>query len=214
MYISSYNIKNMKKINFLLYFWFLFSLSFSQNLNEKLKNTRMGLYVSPSINFIQTDSDEIETNSNPGVVYGYSIEMALNDNHRLESGFAISYKGGDIVENTSNGKETSDYKVQYLTIPLLIKMRSREIGYFNYFARIGPSINLKLKEMIRSSENKNTNPAMIDICLFLGAEYSLGGKTSVEGSLFFNNNITNALGDNQDPHALFHQLGLRLGFLF
>ena len=105
-------------------------------------------------------------------------------------------------------------KVQYLTIPLLIKMRSREIGYFNYFARIGPSINLKLKEMIRSSENKNTNPAMIDICLFLGAEYSLGGKTSVEGSLFFNNNITNALGDNQDPHALFHQLGLRLGFLF
>ena len=66
----------------------------------------------------------------------------------------------------------------------------------------------------KTNENKNTNPALVDVCIFLGAEYSLGGKTSVEGSVFFNNNITNALGDSQDPQALFHQLGLRFGFLF
>ena len=41
-----------------------------------------------------------------------------------------------------------------------------------------------------------------------------GGKTSVEGSLFFNNSITNALEGENDPQALFHQLGIRLGFLF
>ena len=93
-------------------------------------------------------------------------------------------------------------------------MRSREIGYFNYFARIGPSLNFKVREMISSNEEKNTKLALIDISIFLGAEYSLGGKTSVEGSLFFNNSITNALEAENDPQALFHQLGIRLGFLF
>ena len=200
----------MKKLNFLYLFCVLFSFSFSQEFSNKLKNARMGLYVAPAINFIQTDSEDTETNSKPGVVYGYALEIALNEFHRLESGFGITYKGGVISQN-----ETIDYKVQYLTVPIFIKMRSREIGYFNYFARIGPSINLKIKEMISPNTlNKTTNPGLIDVSIFIGMEYSLGGKTSVEGSLFFNNNITNALGDNNDPDALFHQIGLRLGFLF
>ncbi|MAZ58381.1 MAG: hypothetical protein CMP56_03105 [Flavobacteriales bacterium] len=199
----------MKKLNFLALFFLLFSFCFSQNFNDKLKNTRMGLYVSPTLNFVQTDSEQTETNTKPGVIYGYAIEMALNENHRLESGLAISYKGGGIETGTY-----SDYKIQYITLPIFIKMRSREIGYFNYFARIGPSLNFKVREMISSNEEKNTKLALIDISIFLGAEYSLGGKTSVEGSLFFNNSITNALEAENDPQALFHQLGIRLGFLF
>lgn len=205
----------MKKLNFLSLFCILFSVSFAQDFSDKLKNARMGLYISPAINFIQTDDSQSETNSNPGVIYGYALEIALNEFHRIESGFSISYKGGGMTQQvTETERINSDYKVQYITIPIFIKMRSREIGYFNYFARIGPSLNIKIKEMVSSSVEKNTNPGLIDICIFLGAEYSLGGKTSVEGSLFFNNNITNALGDPQDPHALFHQLGIRLGFLF
>ena len=199
----------MKKLNLLSIFLVIFQFSFSQEFSNKLKNARMGLYVSPAINFIQTDSDDIETNSKPGVVYGYALEIALNEFHRLESGFGITYKGGVI---TSPNSSTVDYKVQYLTVPIHIKMRSREIGYFNYFARIGPSLNIKLKEMI--SDNKTTNAGMIDISIFIGAEYSLGGKTSIECSLFFNNSITNALGSNNDPDALFHQIGVRTGFLF
>jgi hypothetical protein len=204
----------MKKLNFLPLFFLLFSFSFTQNLTDNLKNTRMGLYVSPTLNFVQTDSEQTETNSKPGIVYGYTIEMSLNENHRLESGLAISYKGGGIEEMNAQGAQHSDYKIQYITLPIFIKMRSREIGYFNYFARIGPSINFKIREMISSNEDKSTKLALVDISIFLGAEYSLGGETSIEGSIFFNNSITNALGEADDPQALFHQLGLRLGFLF
>ena len=218
----------MKKLNFLALFFLLFSFCFSQNFNYKLKNTRMGLYVSPTLNLVQTDSEQTETNTKPGVIYGYAIEISLNENHRLESGLAISYKGGGIetsstwatpegttdTNSPTTGSIHSDYKIQYITLPLFIKMRSREIGYFNYFARIGPSLNFKVREMISSNEEKNTKLALIDISIFLGLEYSLGGKTSVEGSLFFNNSITNALEAENDPQALFHQFGIRLGFLF
>ena len=197
----------MKKINFLCFFIVFFSQSYSQELNSKLKNARMGLYASPTINFINTDADQAQTSNNIGIVYGWAIEMALNEHHRLESGFAISYKGGEIT----NDGYTNDYKVQYITLPIFVKMRSREISNFNYFARIGPSINFKIKEKI--SSNEQAHSAIIDMSIFLGAEYSLGGKTAIEGSLFFNNNITNALQSN-NSQVLFHQLGLRLGFLF
>ena len=199
----------MKKLKFLCLFSLLFSFSFAQEFNDKLKNARMGLYISPAINFIQTNSDNIETNSNPGLMYGYAFEVSLNENHRIESGFAISYRGGGTTSST-----TSNYKVQYITLPFFIKMRSRAIGYFNYFARIGPSVNFKIKEMISSDEKQSAQLALVDIAIFLGAEYSLGGKTSLEGSLFFNNNITDAISSPNDPKLLFHQFGIRFGFLF
>ena len=92
-------------------------------------------------------------------------------------------------------------------------MRSRQIGYLNYFARIGPSINFKIKEMISSNISDSGKLAIIDISIFLGTEYSLGGKTSIEGSLFFNNNLTDAITNN-NTKLLFHQFGIRIGFLF
>ncbi|MBJ04805.1 MAG: hypothetical protein CMP65_02745 [Flavobacteriales bacterium] len=200
----------MKKINFLYLFILLFLQSYSQDINSKLKNARMGLYVSPTINFISTDASETETSNNVGFIYGWAVEMALNEHHRLESGFAISYKGGEMTHNSVNFK--SDYKVQYITIPLFIKMRSREISNFNYFARIGPSINFKIKE--KSNSNEQAHSAIIDMSIFLGTEYSLGGKTAIEGSVFFNNNITDAIQSDNNSQVLFHQIGLRLGFLF
>jgi len=193
-----------------------------QDFNEKLQYSRMGLYFSPTVNFIQTDSDA-ETNSNIGIVYGYALEMSLNKNHYLESGFSISYKGGDITQTipetsindgsttTTEQTITSDYRVEYITVPIFVKMRSREVGYFHYFARIGPSINFKIKDLITSGDEARR--ISIDLSIFLGAEYSLGGKTSIASSLFFTNNITNSI-TNKNMKALFHQLGIRLGFLF
>tara|TARA_B100001250_G_scaffold405547_1_gene423200 strand:+ start:518 stop:1096 length:579 start_codon:yes stop_codon:yes gene_type:complete len=192
----------MKKLNFLCLFFVLFSLSESQELN----NNRMGLYVAPTINFISTQIQGAETNNNLGLIYGYAVEFPLSLNHYLESGFAINYKGGGIEQSENN---ISDYKVQYLTIPVFMKMRSRQVGYFNYFAKIGPSLNFKIKEKI--THNETAKGAVIDIAIFLGAEYSLGGETAIEGSIFYNNNITSSMNETQ---ALFHQIGLRFGFLF
>ena len=42
----------MKKLNVLYLFSILFSISISQEMDTKLNNSRMGLYISPSINFI------------------------------------------------------------------------------------------------------------------------------------------------------------------
>lgn len=221
----------MKKFNLLCLFSALFFSCLSQDynpgqeFNEKLKYSRMGLYFAPTVNFIQTNNSNIETNSNLGVVYGYALEMSLNQNHYLETGFSISYKGGDMTETistemtnplsgaitTATTTTTNDYKVEYITIPIFVKMRSREVGYLHYFARIGPSMNFKIKDLITSEDKARR--ISLDLSIFLGAEYSLGGKTSIASSLFYTNNISNSI-NNKNKKALFHQLGIRLGFLF
>ena len=105
--------------------------------------------------------------------YGYGIEFAISENHFLESGFEFSHRGGDI--NSTN------YNVQYLNIPIQIKMKSRAIGYWKYFAKTGPSLAFRVKERVTTNlpqENeKHSKSALLIVNISVGAEYSLGNNT-------------------------------------
>ena len=173
------------------------------------QNTRMGLYLSPSINWVSTN-DDTETSSNIGFNYGYGIELSISENHFLESGFEFSHRGGDL--NSVN------YNLQYFNIPIQIKMKSRAIGYWKYFAKTGPSLGFRIKERVRPNNlqdnDKHAKSAILIVNLSVGAEYSLGNNTAVHGELFFQNNITDGLNYTNTDNSLLNQIGLRLGFFF
>ena len=191
----------MKKTFFII---IIFSCLFTSS-----QNTRMGLYLSPCINWISTN-DDADVGSNVGFNYGYGIEFSISENHFLESGFEFSHRGGDI--NSTN------YNVQYLNIPIQIKMKSRAIGYWKYFAKTGPSLAFRVKERVRPTnlqENeKHSKSALLIVNISVGAEYSLGNNTAVHSELFFQNNITTGLNYSNTANSLLNQIGLRLGFFF
>ena len=178
-------------------------------INSNAQDTRMGLYLSPCINWISTN-DNTESGSNIGFNYGYGIEFSLSENHFIESGFELSHRGGDI--NNVN------YNLQYINLPIHIKMKSRSIGYWKYFAKTGPSLGFRVKERVRPNnvqENeKNSKSALLIINISIGAEYSLGNNTAVHGELFFQNNITDGLNYTNTESSLLNQIGIRLGFFF
>ena len=173
------------------------------------QNTRMGLYLSPCVNWITTN-DNNDSKSNIGFNYGYGIEFSLSENHFLESGFEFSHKGGDI--NLIN------YNIQYLTLPIQIKMKSRSIGYWKYFAKTGPSLGFRIKERVRPNNvqgnEKHSKSAILIVNISVGAEYSLGNNTAVHSEFFFQNNITDGLNYTNTDNSLLNQIGLRLGFFF
>ena len=74
----------MKKV----FFIFLLSLTFSTIIAQDLK---MGLFLSPSINSINTN-DFSSDKKKIGFNYGYAIEYSFTENHSIESGFEISKK--------------------------------------------------------------------------------------------------------------------------
>ena len=97
----------------------------------------MGLYISPSINWINFGDIDSE-DSKSGFNYGYHIEYGLTENHFLTSGFEISHKGGENIYG--------EYKLHYLVLPLQVKMKSRPFGNLNYFAQVGPSIGIRIRD--------------------------------------------------------------------
>ena len=191
----------MKKTFFII---IIFSCFYS-----KSQNTRMGLYFSPCINWISTN-DNVNEGSNIGFNYGYGIEFSISENHFLESGFEFSHRGGKI--NATN------YDIQYLNLPIQIKMKSRSIGYWKYFAKTGPSLGFRIKEKVNpnnlNQNEKNSKSAILIINISIGTEYSLGNETAIHGELFFQNNITDGLNYSNTETSLLNQLGIKLGFFF
>ena len=90
-------------------------------------------------NFFLITSDKKKIGFN----YGYAIEYSFTENHSIESGFEISKKSGEI--------DNINYKSHYLTFPAYVKMKSRQFGYFTYFAKTGPSIAIKLRDNVAVS---------------------------------------------------------------
>lgn len=131
---------------------------------------------------------------------------------------------------------TLGYKVQTLRIPIGIKMRTNEIGYFRYFGHVPFFLDVATaaRGTVESSTvntdkpqniNKDVNPLNLSWGIGGGAEYSLSTGTSVTAALFFHNgflDVTNNKGQQnsvptvteEDSKTIINAITLKLGFLF
>jgi hypothetical protein len=100
-----------------------------------------------------------------------------------------------------------EFRVRYLTIPLMFKMKTKEIGYLTYFGQIGALLNVKMGSVKGNDVGINmTNPQAVNyqdliidkessflnaaLNVGFGAEYNLSGSTSLFGSLNFSYGLT------------------------
>lgn len=132
------------------------------------------------------------------------------------------------------------YKNQYLEIPLLFTGKTNEIGYLTYYiqAGIAPALLIGSKANITSANSNltwdtdakinaekddeystpydNTTIGRVGFVMGVGAEYNLGGNTSVFGSLHFNNGLTRMIkaGDYNYDRISSKYVTLNLGIWF
>ena len=197
----------MKKLFFTILLLSPLTMIFSQNL-------KMGLYIAPTINSINTNDFE-HGERKIGFNYGYSIEYQITKNHSLQSGFEVSKKSGQI--------QTINYKSHYLEIPLNIKMKSRAFGYLTYFAKTGPSLGIKFRDnvegggQILANDLSEAKTFMMMLNISVGAEYSLKQESTIYSEIFIKNGITQGWKNTNTisyETFLMNQFGLSLGFLF
>ena len=102
-----------------------------------------------------------------------------------------------------------EYRINYVTIPITLKLKTPEIGAFTYFGQFGVNLSIKTKAKSVSDEgviinNNGKPPQDIDITndmgflnmgLNIGAgfEYNLAGSTSVVVGINYHNGFTNVL---------------------
>ena len=146
-------MKNVKSI-FLLTNSLLF-LSLSQAAD--ISGLKIGLKVAPQLTWGLTDN---KNTSNPGtrinVGYGLMIDYYFSNYYALSTEVCInSYGVNNVIKKDrydhvsyagvdypNTGDITMDYRLQYMQVPILIRMRTEETNRISYFAEFGFGLGL------------------------------------------------------------------------
>src|SRR5690606_24438109 len=113
---------------------------------QEHRKVRFGLKLAPNYGWLKPNTREIDKDGAMGRIgfaYGPMIEFSLSgsENYYFSTGFEISTNGGKLIEPEYQqtggvdffGKRERTYRLQYVNVPLLLKMRTNEIGYITYF---------------------------------------------------------------------------------
>ena len=221
---------------------------------------RIGLKADPSFSWIKPDGVEPleKTGIRMGFIYGLITEIKFGDNYSLVTGLNISNIGGNLTYNDSilpiiddndsvlNYVQVSAqriYRLKYVTLPMSIRMMTREIGYFKYYGqfglelgmRIGAKANDEYKSIGESELPFNTSiegeEIEDEIKLFraglvvgLGVEYNISGNTALVMGIKFNNGFSNVFPkkvnkvnykiDGEAPEAYSKAITVSFGIMF
>jgi hypothetical protein len=217
----------MKKI-FLLAALFISLATMGQNF-------RIGINMDPIISWFSPDSKPIDKDgSKLGFNGGLMLETYFQKNYAFATGINLAYMGGNLLYDSSiivkvkdgdpvtlPAGQTVEYTLQYISIPLSLKMKSNQIGYINYYGQLGlvPQINIKAKAKgaggLLDKDNVPEEIGAFNLSYFIGGgiEYSLGGTTALNIGIFFNNGFIDLL-ENKDYKAAMNFFNLRLGVMF
>lgn len=213
---------------------------------------RLGFQLSPTFSWMSTDDNAINGNgTNVGMRLGMMGEYYFKENYALISGVNFAFnQGGTLLHeeggnfwskselsdtslNTLPGGVNLKYHIQYIEVPIGLKMRTREFGYLRYFAEI-PLFSLGVKVQARGDIKGTTQPyeredIKKDVNLFNlnwgfggGIHYALSEDTAFIGGLYYQQGVADVTDDSalknsgqkEDSKGGIKSITLRIGILF
>ncbi len=185
---------------------------------------RIGFSILPSVSTIKPEGEVFEKQASKfGFAYGLLAEFNFGTgNYAFASGLMINSLGGTISNSQYHDGDTTHltfglveekYKLQYIQIPLTLKLKTNEIGYLTYFGQFGLDLGFKIKskaDIKGTYGNENIDLTDVNVSddiqpfrsalnVGVGAEYNISGDTYLVGSLAWNNGLTNVFKKN--PYA-------------
>ncbi len=242
----------MKKIFFITSFCLASLLSVAQN------DIQFGFELSPTISWLTTDNSKINPNgSNLGLKLGMIGEYFFRENYSFVTGIGFHFNAGgrlfyeetidtisiwadaDIPgDNIYEGGSDFKYSLQYVEIPIGLKLRTREFGYLRYYVdpRITLGFNTQGKGNILSDAaidkeedfNIQSSVNLINLSWGIGAgvEYIISENTAIIGGIAFQTGFTDLTKDKntlikvngkeseEDSKGRLNSIILRFGIMF
>jgi len=227
------------------------------NAQDNDPSFRFGLKLSPNLATVRSETRGLKSSGNVlGFSFGLMAEFPIGNsgNYRFATGLNLNNIGGAWKRDFSYQESLSvppvlksreletTAKLQYIELPLTIKLMTNEIGYMRYFGIVGLSaaVNIRakadedtpvyhdppgdayVKEFVKEENLDIGN----DINLFkaalvggLGAEYNLSGNTSLLLGFTYNGGFINILSfdmpnDGGKAKAMLNYFELSLGVFF
>lgn len=190
-----------------------------------LNRIRFGAYIAPNVSWMKPTATKDgnytvkSDGSKVGFTYGLMAEYFFARNYGLVSGLQVNSTGGKqtstIITKPGSGpyvnKATFDYRIQYLEIPLALKLRTDDINGFRFFGQLGATLGINIGKKASYEVNYNRGsgndtiaqgdkiklegsltiaPIMLQMNIGAGAEYPINNKLSAYFGVFFNNGFT------------------------
>ncbi|MDX2002260.1 MAG: porin family protein [Chitinophagales bacterium] len=195
---------------------------------------RFGLTASPLISWMKSDNKDIERGKiRAGVEYGLLMDYFFKQNYGISTGVTVSLLGGNLLyaDTTLFALDTkARFKMQYLNVPLVLKLRTNEIGYFTYYGQFGlvPSFRFRARldatqNGVELYENENfikgnpffdSNFFNLSLNVGGGFEYSISGRTALQVGVYYNNGFINVMDDRDNDRVQVNHVVLRTAIFF
>lgn len=203
----------------------------------KSQGIQFGIFVDPQVTWMSSDYNEITSNgSRVGFNFGLTLHNFFTENYAFTTGISLNLAGGKLRHSDSTffriqeevdtllPGTTITYKLQYLNIPIGLTLKTNEIGYMTYFAHLGFDVQFNLKAVGDKSNgfederiNEEVNLFTLGYHFGIGAEYSLGGNTSIVMGLSFSQSlmdVTKDFGNQPEDRVVLNSIALRVGVNF
>lgn len=197
-----------------------------------------GIHADPVISWFSSDNREIKNDgARPGFNFGLTFNRYFTPNYAFSTGISLLNAGGRLVSADTTELKFANftsivmpgkpvvYKIQYLVIPIGLKLQTNQIGYITFFTDLGfdpkvvvrgradiPSLDITGEQAINELKMFN-----LSYHITAGIEYSVGGTTSMVLGLSFDNNFLDITKDLRDQPAdkVTHKImSFRLGVNF
>ena len=200
----------------------------------KAQEWHFGIYTTPVITWFKTDVEEVKNSgARTGFILSAKLEKHLSDNWYFDGGLAFMNASSRLKyteptffrfpDHTAviGAGSTVVYRMQYLSAPAGIKIKTPPSGNYVYFAEFGidpkvlirgtadiPSIDIKGGSARDEIEKFN-----VGYHLNLGAEYETRGSTAFVLGLGYESNIFDTTKDN-DGQVIDRAVQKFLRFIF
>lgn len=206
---------------------FLILTTFFVAAQEKASSGfRLGLTAHPTFAWIKSDIKDIKSNGlRAGFSYGVLGDFYFAENYAFNTAIKLTTINGQTEsELLANTGEQQTYKLQYIEIPLKLKLSTNEVNGLKFFGEfgLGNGFNVRAKQDIKSANNSTiesdkdiyseTAFYRASLVIGAGAEFKVGEKTAIVGGLSLDNGFTDIKSGSGTLKSSF--LGLNLAVFF
>jgi hypothetical protein len=216
---------------------------------------KLGIRVAPQLTWSKPDNKITSTNgTRVNAAYGIMLDYYFTENYAIGTEFSLQSFGTNMSIDQSRFTNISsqgvnypptddlhyDYKMNYIQVPLILKMRTKEIGYLRYYAEFGGAFNFltrakadismgttfeKDKVNINNPDDEDefrlaptdydtrANVFRAGLIVGAGIQYNMFGNSLLVAGLRYDNGFTNFTRDDKLKTTI-NYFALNIGVLF
>lgn len=185
----------------------------------------LGIKAAPTFSWLSTNQQHYNSEGlSMGFTWGVASEFYFAKNYALATGLNMAFINGKLSYPViSDGKDVTlnrKYRMRYLEIPAVLKMKTNDIGSFRYFGQVGLGLGIRTSSKANDEYTLDNQTIVKDfyniddqtklfkasMIVGVGVEYPFDNNTALIASVNLNNGFSNILkGKNTVYPALSHE---------